>query len=115
MDQDGTIEIFAGGVAGKTTPYSPSSGTASKQNTFLSTFVDLNGDGWQDLVVAQNTGEVEIFKNERNNTFTSVATNTGYGFWMGLAVGDVDKDGDQDLFFTNVGTSIPQFLLKGDL
>lgn len=92
-----------------------SSGTASKQNTFLSTFVDLNGDGWQDLVVAQNTGEVEIFKNERNTTFTPVATNTGYGFWMGLAVGDVDKDGDQDLFFTNVGTSIPQFLLKGDI
>ncbi|MCA9500690.1 MAG: VCBS repeat-containing protein, partial [Nitrospira sp.] len=97
------------------TDITKSSGTASKQNTFLSAFVDLNGDGWQDLVVAQNTGEVEIFKNERNNTFTPIATNTGYGFWMGLAVGDVDKDGDQDLFFTNVGTSIPQFLLKGDL
>ncbi|MDR4484121.1 MAG: CRTAC1 family protein [Nitrospirales bacterium] len=97
------------------TDITTSSGTASKQNTFLSAFVDLNGDGWQDLVVAQNTGEVEIFKNERNNTFTPIATNTGYGFWMGLAVGDVDKDGDQDLFFTNVGTSIPQFLLKGDI
>lgn len=97
------------------TDITSSSGTASKQNTFLSTFVDLNGDGWQDLVVAQNTGEVEIFRNERNTTFTSIVTNTGYGFWMGLAVGDVDKDGDQDLFFTNVGTSIPQFLLKGDI
>ncbi|MGD9852865.1 MAG: CRTAC1 family protein [Nitrospirales bacterium] len=97
------------------TDITKASGTASKQNTFLSAFVDLNGDGWQDLVVAQNTGEVEIFKNERNSTFTPIATNTGYGFWMGLAVGDVDKDGDQDLFFTNVGTSIPQYLLKGDL
>jgi len=96
------------------TDITQSSGTASKQNTFLSVFVDLDGDGWQDLVVAQNTGEVEIFKNERNATFTPIATNSGYGFWMGLAVGDVDKDGDQDLFFTNVGTSIPQFLLKGD-
>ena len=97
------------------TDITKSSGTASKQNTFLSVFVDLDGDGWQDLVVAQNTGEVEIFKNERTNTFSPVATHTGYGFWMGLAVGDVDKDGDQDLFFTNVGTSIPHFLLKGDL
>jgi hypothetical protein len=97
------------------TDITKSSGTASKQNTFLSAFVDLDGDGWQDLVVAQNTGEVEIFKNERNTTFTPIPTHSGYGFWMGLAVGDVDKDGDQDLFFTNVGTSIPQFLLKGDI
>ncbi|WNM58025.1 CRTAC1 family protein [Candidatus Nitrospira allomarina] len=97
------------------TDITEASGTASKQNTFLSVFVDLDGDGWQDLVVAQNTGEVEIFKNERNTTFTPIATNSGYGFWMGLAVGDVDKDGDQDLFFTNVGTSISHYFLKGDI
>lgn len=97
------------------TDITQSSGTASKQNTFLSVFVDLDGDGWQDLVVAQNTGEVEIFQNERNATFTPIATNSGYGFWMGLAVGDVDKDGDQDLFFTNVGTSISHYFLRGDL
>lgn len=97
------------------TDITQSSGTASKQNTFLSVFVDLDGDGWQDLVVAQNTGEVEIFQNNRNATFTPIATNSGYGFWMGLAVGDVDRDGDQDLFFTNVGTSISHYFLKGDL
>lgn len=97
------------------TDITQSSGTASKQNTFLSAFVDLDGDGWQDLVVAQNTGEVEIFHNQKNGSFRPIATNTGYGFWMGLAIGDIDADGDQDLFFTNVGTSIPRFLLKGDL
>ncbi len=91
------------------------SGTASKQNTFFSAFVDLDSDGWQDLVVAQNTGEVEIFRNLRDRTFQAIATNTGLGFWMGLAVGDVDNDGDQDLFFTNVGNSIPLFLTDGDL
>lgn len=97
------------------TDITQASGTASKQNTFLSAFVDLDADGWQDLVVAQNTGEIEIFKNERNVTFTPIATNSGYGFWMGLAVGDVDKDGDQDLFFSNVGTSISHYFLKGDI
>jgi len=97
------------------TDITQSSGTASKQNTFLSAFVDLDGDGWQDLVVAQNTGEIEIFHNQQNATFRPIATDSGYGFWMGLAIGDVDTDGDQDLFFTNVATSIPPFLLKGDL
>ncbi|HYQ72823.1 MAG TPA: VCBS repeat-containing protein, partial [Gammaproteobacteria bacterium] len=91
------------------------SGAAGKQNTFFSVFVDLDADGWQDLVVAQNTGEVEIFRNMKDRTFQPVATQSGYGFWMGLAAGDIDRDGDQDLFFTNVGTSIPAFLTMGDI
>jgi hypothetical protein len=97
------------------TDITASSGTASKQNTFLSVFVDLNADGWQDLVVAQNTGEVEIFRNMKGGVFQSIETKTDHGFWMGLAVGDIDNDGDQDLFFTNVGKSIPTFLTKGDI
>jgi hypothetical protein len=97
------------------TDITESSGTASKQNTFFSAFVDLDSDGWQDLVVAQNTGAVEIFRNMKDRTFQPVPTPSAFGFWMGLAVGDIDNDGDQDLFFTNVGKSIPLFLTLGDL
>lgn len=97
------------------TDITESSGTASKQNTFLSVFVDLDADGWQDLVVSQNTGAVEIFRNMKDRTFQSIPVSSPFGFWMGVAVGDIDQDGDQDLFFTNVGTSIPLFLTKGDL
>jgi len=97
------------------TDITASSATASKQNTFVSVFVDLDADGWQDLVVAQNTGEVEIFRNLKDRSFQSIATKSGYGFWMGVAVGDIDNDGDQDLFFSNVGESIPAFLTVGDL
>ena len=89
-----------------------SSNTASLQNTFLSTFIDLNGDGWQDLIVSQNTGQVEIFQNLKNNTFISRKVETGWGFWMGIAAGDIDDDGDQDFFFTNSGNSVPHFLLE---
>ena len=97
------------------TDITESSGTASLQNTFLSVFTDLDNDGWQDLVVAQNTGEVEIFRNNRDLTFDPIPTDSGYGFWMGLGVGDIDRDGDQDLFFSNVGDSIPAFLTTGDI
>ena len=90
-------------------------GTASKNNSFFSVFIDLDMDGWQDLVVAQNTGEVEIFRNLKGITFQDVPTHSGYGFWMGLGIGDVDNDGDQDLFFPNVGTSIAEFLTRGDI
>lgn len=91
------------------------SGTAGKQNTFTSAFADLDNDTRPDLILSQNTGEVEIFRNLGGEKFESVPTNTGYGFWMGLAVGDIDADGDQDLFFSNLGVSIPAFLTKGDL
>lgn len=88
--------------------------TASKQNTFTSLFVDLDGDRYQDLVIAQNTGRVEILRNRGDGGFEAVPFATGYGFWMGVAAGDFDEDGDQDLFFTNVGDSFPAFVVKGD-
>lgn len=97
------------------TDITASSGTAGKQNTFLSLFVDLDSDGWQDLVVSHNTGAVEIFRNMKDRTFQPVATDSDFGFWMGVAIGDIDNDGDQDLLFTNVGRSIPLFLTSGDL
>lgn len=88
--------------------------TASKQNTFTSAFADLDGDGRQDLVIAQNTGQVEILRN-RGGAFERVPLDSGYGFWMGVAVGDADADGDDDLLFTNVGDAFPGFLARGDL
>lgn len=91
------------------------SGTAGSQNTFVSMFSDLDNDGWQDLLVAQNTGQVEIFRNNRDLSFSLVDTHSGYGFWMGVAVGDIDNDGDQDVLFSNAGDSIPAALTKGDI
>ena len=97
------------------TDITATSNTAGSQNTFLSVFVDLDNDGWQDLALAQNTGQVELLRNNGDLTFTPMPLDSGFGFWMGVAVGDIDSDGDQDLFFSNAGGSIPAFLTSGDL
>ena len=86
-------------------------------NTFMGIFVDVDKDGWLDLVVAHDTGEVRTYKNEGGQKFT-MKTNptTGkYGYPMGIAVGDYDNNGNIDFFFSNTGTSVPEFLARGDL
>lgn len=87
--------------------------TGGLQNTFVASFVDLDRDGWPDLVLAQNTGEVEILRNLKGR-FVRAGIRSGYGFWMGLAFGDIDGDGDPDIFLSNIGNSIPAWLVKGD-
>ena len=91
------------------------SGLILKQNTFVSVFVDLDNDGNQDLVAAPNTDTIHIFKNNGDTTFTEIPNLSDYGFWMGLAVADIDQDGDQYLFFSNIGNTIPESSARVDL
>ena len=85
------------------------------QNTFDATFVDLNNNGFEDLILVLNTDQTKIYKNNGDKTFSIPKTLGEYGFWMGLTVSDVDSDGDLDLFFSNTGDTIKEFILRGDL
>jgi hypothetical protein len=85
--------------------------------------VDLDNDGWKDLVVARgnvmdNIGEVSrhfsyaepnsVFRNLGNGKFEDVSATAGEDFTRpapnrGLAYGDLDNDGRMDLVITSLG------------
>ena len=90
-------------------------GLTFKENTFSSTFVDLNNDNLEDLVLILNTNKTHIYKNLGNNKFELATVLGDYGFWMGLAVADVNNDGDVDLFFSNIGSTISSRFARGNL
>ena len=82
-------------------------------------FIDYDNDGWMDIVLVdggawdgRGTGSahqsVRLFHNDRNGHFTDVSAQSGLrGDFqgMGVAVGDYDNDGYDDLFVTALGGS----------
>jgi enediyne biosynthesis protein E4 len=76
-------------------------------------FVDLNGDGWLDIVLingkewtAKGKRSLSaIYKNNGNGTFTDVTAASGFDvemYGMGVAAGDYDNDGRDDLYVTTI-------------
>lgn len=86
-------------------------------NTFMGVLVDIDSDGYLDLVVAHDTGEVRTYKNNDGKKFIQKQNPTTgkYAYPMGIAVGDYNSDGNVDFFFSNTGSSVPKFLARGDL
>ena len=67
-------------------------------------FWDFDQDGDDDLYIANDVSPNVLFRNEGDGTFRDVSFATGLDDprgGMGLAIGDVDADGDEDLFLTN--------------
>jgi enediyne biosynthesis protein E4 len=76
---------------------------------FSITTLDYNDDGWPDIYVACDSTPSILYRNNRNGTFTDVATASGVAFnedgreqaGMGSTSADYDGDGVLDLFKTN--------------
>jgi hypothetical protein len=76
-------------------------------------FVDLNGDGWLDVVLVNGKDWTPkgkrsfsaVYRNNGNGTFTDVTTASGFDvemYGMGVAAGDYDNDGRDDLYVTTL-------------
>jgi len=80
-------------------------------------FIDYNNDGWQSLFFVNGTGwpgepgrvtTPALYRNNHDGTFTDVTKQAGLDipmYGLGVAVGDYDNDGYDDLFVTAYGQS----------
>ena len=72
-------------------------------------FVDFDGDGKQDIFVANDQASSMLWRNNGDGTFTDTALSAGVGYdaagqvmaGMGIAIGDYDRSGHPGLFVSN--------------
>ena len=82
-----------------------------KNNTrysFCCAWNDYNGDGWPDLYVVNDFGRKNLYRNNRDGTFTDVAAEAGaedVGAGMSAAWLDYDRDGAPDIYVANMWTA----------
>lgn len=112
----GSSQMFLNNGDNTFTNITQASGLEYKHNTFFGVFVDVDEDGFEDLVVVHDTGQVRTWKNNGDLTFAnSPNPNSEFNSYpMGIAVGDYSGDGKVDFFFSNVGSTPPNFLIRGD-
>jgi enediyne biosynthesis protein E4 len=98
----------SGAYGGKLLPETLGSGCA---------FLDYDADGWQDILLVngmdwpghkRQRSTLQLYKNNRNGTFTDVTRSVGLDlemYGMGVAVADYNNDGFPDIFISCVGQS----------
>ncbi len=131
VDNDGYLELAIGMWIGRNAPHN-TQGLHVYKNTagalqdyefrtvpridshiFAPRFADLNGDRLSDLHVVADYDETRVYMNIGGGMFVA---NWGFGGLndMGHAIGDYDKDGDLDIFTTDIETNDGNTLWKND-
>ena len=106
-----TDHLFHNNGDGTFTDVSAAAGVSDPKGYygFASTFVDVDDDGWVDLLVANDSRPNYLYRNRRNGTFEEVGYLSGFALTedgrpmasMGIAVGDYNRDGRVDFYVSN--------------
>jgi len=86
---------------------------------------DYNQDGLEDIYMTSGTKRDHLYHNNGDGTYTEVGQQAGLGYTasvytMGAVAGDIDNDGDRDLFVTtrgpsdNFGYNVPNLLYQNN-
>ena len=82
-----------------------------------SSFCDFDGDGDDDLYVANDFGLNELYVNDGTGHFDDVAAKAGAsdrGYGMGVTWGDVDNDGDFDAYISDIWSEFHAVFIDPD-
>jgi hypothetical protein len=80
-------------------------------------FCDYDQDGDPDLYVANDFGTNNLYRNDGSGHFEDVAVESGAadrGYGMGVSWGDVDQDGDFDLYVSDIWSEYAPVFLDPD-
>ena len=93
------------GAARRFIDVTDSSGTGDRGWSLAVASADYDQNGYPDLLVANDFGRKNLYKNEGDGTFSEVAKDAGvldFSGGMGVAFGDFDSDGTLDLYTSNI-------------
>ncbi len=103
--------LFHNNGDGTFTDVSAKSGVADANGYYglASVFVDVDDDGWLDLLVANDSVPKYLYRNKHDGTFEDISYISGFALndegreqaSMGIAVGDYNRDGKVDFSITN--------------
>jgi hypothetical protein len=100
---------------GNFTDVAAAAGVDSTAWSYAAAWADFDGDGDQDFYCANDYGANSLYVNQGDGTFLDEAKSRGVldiGNGMAAAWGDIDNDGDLDLYVSNMSSSAGNRILK---